>query len=173
MKILTEKHKNAFTLLEAVIVIIIIGVLASLALPRLTEKIRCSQTTNMFSVISKLRREMEQCYLEKGSYSTCGRSNLNDWGPALTDYAGYCYTVAPEDDDPDNYYSILVFGDHDGDTDCDRADLITVRGDNLHIYYRSDINGVYKYYDLDGECYISINDDPDRKGSYTRTLIRT
>ena len=62
----------AFTLLELVIVIIIVGVLAALALPRFALLIEGSRALEAINTIAVLRRSMERCYLmNNGSFAKC------------------------------------------------------------------------------------------------------
>ena len=66
--------KNCFTLLELIMVVIIIGILASIALPLfigLIEKTRSTEGTN---VLGALRKAQVAYYSEKGNYT----NNLSD-----------------------------------------------------------------------------------------------
>lgn len=66
-----KNNKSGFTLLEIIIVIIIIGVLASLALPRLFSSIEFSRSTEAFATLGTIRKAMERCYLMNNqSYDT-------------------------------------------------------------------------------------------------------
>ncbi len=66
------KNKSGFTLLEIIIVIIIVGVLASLALPRFFATVEFSRSTEALAAITAIRQSMERCYLQKnGNYTTC------------------------------------------------------------------------------------------------------
>ena len=59
--------KSGFTLLEIIIVIIIIGVLASLALPRLFRTVEYSRSTEALNAIAMVRRAMERYALQNAN----------------------------------------------------------------------------------------------------------
>ena len=62
-------NKKAFTLLELIIVIIIIGVLTSLALPRLFSMVESSRKAEALTTIASIRSSMERYYLmNNGTY---------------------------------------------------------------------------------------------------------
>lgn len=64
--------KKGFTLLEIIIVIIIIGVLASLALPRLFRTIEYSRSAEALAAMATIRNAVERCYLmNNGSVGGC------------------------------------------------------------------------------------------------------
>ena len=82
-----KKNKSGFTLLEIIIVIIIVGVLASLALPRLFSNIEFSRSTEALATLGVIRKSMERCYLFNSAvYTGC-------------DVAGF---TALDIDNPDN-----------------------------------------------------------------------
>ena len=68
----SKKNKSGFTLLEIMIVVIIVGVLAALALPRLFGTIEYSRSTEAFSAFASIRSSMERCYLEHRDFTGCG-----------------------------------------------------------------------------------------------------
>ena len=66
-----KNKKSGFTLLEVIIVIIIVGVLASLALPRFFSTVEYSRATEAMQSIASTRQSLERCYLMTSSYATC------------------------------------------------------------------------------------------------------
>ena len=67
--VLTPNYKaSGFTLLEMVIVIIIIGVLASLALPQLFSMVEGAKAAEAITAIATIRMAMERKYLMEGTY---------------------------------------------------------------------------------------------------------
>lgn len=67
--------KKGFTLLELIVVILIVGVLASLALPRLFRTIEFSRSAEAWAAFSTIRSGLERCYLmNNGSYTNCNMS---------------------------------------------------------------------------------------------------
>ena len=78
-------NQKGFTLLEVVIVIIIISVLTSLALPRLMSTIEYSRRAEAFSMIASVRSALERCFLmHDGSYSECDAGGgVFPWEPYI------------------------------------------------------------------------------------------
>lgn len=74
-------HKNGFTLTEILIVVAILGILASLAIPRLfpqTERARAAEAIGMLSAI---RQGEEAFRLARGTYQTISAPPyvVNEW----------------------------------------------------------------------------------------------
>ena len=104
---LTHMKRSAFTLLEIIIVIIIIGVLTSLALPRMFSMVEGSRASEAISTIATIRSAMERCYL---------MNNGRFWSPTI-DNCGNLNFLGIEDpsDAPGSSfrYRIYLMGDHD------------------------------------------------------------
>lgn len=94
------QQKKGFTLLEIIIVIIILGVLAALALPRFFRTVEYSRSSEATGNIQALRGSVERCRLQKGTYTTCSLSNLDVADPTL---------------DPDTHFTYLLSINGTGD----------------------------------------------------------
>jgi len=83
------KENHAFTLLELIVVIIIIGVLASLALPRFLYNIEANKGVEALVAMASLRRAVEWHYLQNNNtYSgVLFRSDINLNNLAIDDPA--------------------------------------------------------------------------------------
>jgi type IV pilus assembly protein PilE len=90
-----HRKSSGFTLLEIIIVIIIVGVLASLALPRFFSTIEYSRSTESLTALTTIRQSLERCYLQKnGTYVGCNSfSNLDIEDPSTSPNAHFTYTV--------------------------------------------------------------------------------
>ena len=79
-----NKNKSGFTLLEIIIVIIIVGILASIALPKFFRTVEFSRSQEALISLGTMRQAMERCYLYTRSFVPCtGFGNLDvlDPGP--------------------------------------------------------------------------------------------
>ena len=71
---------KGFTLIEVMIVVAIIGILASVAYPSYTDYVRRGQVTEAFTQLSTWRTKMEQYYQDNRQYGTNG-ANCADVAP--------------------------------------------------------------------------------------------
>jgi len=78
-----KKNNSGFTLLEIIIVVIIVGVLASLALPRLFSNVEFSRSTEAMAAVGTIRSSIERCFLRQGTYDNC--ENFSDEGTPQLD----------------------------------------------------------------------------------------
>ena len=68
--------ENGFTLIELMIVIAIIGILAAVAIPKLTGVKGRANISAVQSELKSLQSSLEMYYIDHGSYPTGGLSNL-------------------------------------------------------------------------------------------------
>ena len=89
------KNRSGFTLLEIIIVIIIVGVLASLSLPRFFSTVEFSRSTEALASIGALRQSIERCYLQNaGNYAACVNfSSLDLEDPQNSPNSHFVYTI--------------------------------------------------------------------------------
>jgi prepilin-type N-terminal cleavage/methylation domain-containing protein len=71
------RHRAGFTLMELMIVVVIVGVLAAIAIPAFSGYVQRSRTTEAFRMLGEIRQRQESYRVEFGRY--CG--NLG-WNPA-------------------------------------------------------------------------------------------
>lgn len=96
-----KQNKSGFTLLEIIIVIIIVGVLASLALPRFFATVEFSKSVEALNAMSVIRGSMERCFVATpNTYVGCnldtglGVNNLDVSDPAASPGARFAYVVS-------------------------------------------------------------------------------
>ena|SRR3989338_1772233 len=92
----TRINKKGFTLLEVIIVVIIVGVLMSLALPRFFSVVEQSRGAEALQNISALRGAVTRCALRLGNYSSgcSGFTNLDAADPSTAPNNHFTYNVA-------------------------------------------------------------------------------
>lgn len=73
---LVHSREAGFTMIEIMIVVVIIGILASMAFPSYVEYVRKSAATEAPTVLSDMRTKMEQYYLDNRKYGTGGVCGL-------------------------------------------------------------------------------------------------
>lgn len=88
-----SKNKSGFTLLEVIIVIIIVGVLASLALPRFFKTVEYSRAMEALSNLGTLRNAMGRCYMPSSSYTPCSMGALDVEDPGTSPGTHFAYTI--------------------------------------------------------------------------------
>ncbi|HOW36251.1 MAG TPA: prepilin-type N-terminal cleavage/methylation domain-containing protein [Candidatus Omnitrophota bacterium] len=96
-----RKGNAGFTLLEIIVVIIIISVLASLALPRFFKTVEYSRSAEALANLSTIRQSVERCYLAKGNSAlNCGAfASIDVADPGLTPNALFGYGINAAADD--------------------------------------------------------------------------
>lgn len=68
-----KRNNNSFgfTLLELIIVVVIVGVLAGLAMPRMSIMIERARGTEAIVTMTQIRSGMERCYVMSRDFRTC------------------------------------------------------------------------------------------------------
>ena len=93
-----KKLKKGFTLIEMLVVVLIIGILAAIALPQYENAVEKSKASEALIILKSLQQQQALCYLEKGE-GNCE-----------------CESGCGEDDNLFTYANILS---GDSDPDCD------------------------------------------------------
>ena len=97
MKLNKMSNKSGFTLLEIIIVIIIVGVLASLALPKFFQTVEFSRSTEATNVLGSARRAADRCAMMGGAsanYAGCNTfAALAMEDPGVSPNAHFCYAI--------------------------------------------------------------------------------
>lgn len=86
---------RGFTLIEVMIVVAIVAILASIALPSYQDYIRRGQLPEAFSTLSDYRIKLEQYYQDNRAYSTngtCGNGSLSFPPTGATYFSFSCTT---------------------------------------------------------------------------------
>jgi len=96
---MSRHNKKAFTLLELIIVIIIVGILATLGLSQYNRVVERGRTPEAKGILGALRKAELSYYLEKGAYTT-SFTDLGITAPTSCTSTHYFY-----------YYAILGSGD--------------------------------------------------------------
>src|SRR3989338_4177670 len=89
-----NNNKSGFTLLEIIIVIIIVGVLASLALPKFFSTVEYSRSTEALNTLGVIRSSIERCALMAGNdYTNCDFNVLDIEDPNGAAGAHFAYVI--------------------------------------------------------------------------------
>jgi prepilin-type N-terminal cleavage/methylation domain-containing protein len=88
--------KKAFTLVELIIVIVIIGILASIGIPRFTGAIRMAKESEAKAILGAIRSSQLRYELENGSYTT----DINNLDIDLPSNPTEYYTYSAIDSSP-------------------------------------------------------------------------
>jgi len=86
--------KRGFTLLELIVVVVILGVLATVAMPRFLSVIESSRSAEALAILDQIRVAINRCGLWTGKVDACGTFNdLDIESPNSTPGAHFTYAI--------------------------------------------------------------------------------
>lgn len=87
--------QKGFTLMELMIVVVIIGILASIVIPSYTDYVKRGKAAEATSTLADLKNRMEQCFQDKRDYTNATCAAVCTTTPAGAKYFTYnCGTPA-------------------------------------------------------------------------------
>jgi general secretion pathway protein G len=104
------KHEDGFTLIELLVVIAVLGILAAIAIPRLSGVTDKAKLSEAVSAMGTLKNAQEMYFVEKDKY-TSTNSDLFDYVEEESMPAGWTLTI---DSSSDTSYQMEIVND-DGD----------------------------------------------------------
>ena len=103
--------KRGFTLVELLVVVLIIGVLSSVALPQYTKAVNKSKVAGYWPTLKNLAEAARLCHLEKGNW--CNLNELDIEAPSCKPISGASnceYYVSQSSDVADTFAEVYFYG---------------------------------------------------------------
>jgi type IV pilus assembly protein PilE len=89
------KSKTGITLIELLIVVVIVGILAAIAIPMYTGYMQRARRADAKTALEQLRAAQEMRRAERGSYETSIAALRTTWGAPAATVGDYAITMAP------------------------------------------------------------------------------
>jgi type IV pilus assembly protein PilE len=107
-----KQTQSGFTLVELMIVVAIIGILASIAVPSYQESVRKSRRADAKGALMGLANAMERHFTETNSYCDAGGAGGGDsCGLAGSDFGTPAAAVYTPSSETDSYYNFTINAD--------------------------------------------------------------
>lgn len=118
------RYSGGFTLVELLVVMVVIGILASIAIPSYRQHVMKVKRADAQTLMSSLAQSLERCYTRNNNYSDQGAANPECIFAASRDTLDATYTVtlvrSAEGAIPDQHFTITAtpIGAQVNDTRC-------------------------------------------------------
>lgn len=93
-----EQSEQGFSLIELLVVILIIGILAAIALPSFLSQRQKGQDADAKENAANLLRHVQSCYVDTQDYTQCQTADIDDAGLPLGSGPGHADAVSSASD---------------------------------------------------------------------------